>query len=328
MIDLSEREITRQWNTEKYKKPEVTIWCTTYNHEKFIAQCLDSFLMQKTNFPFEIIVHDDASLDHTSEIIREYETKYPSIIKPIIEEENLYSRDLLLFGLIMVKHINTKYVATCEGDDYWSDEGKLQKQYDFMESNHEYSAIGHLTRAIDSSNQDVVGSFIDSVPGEYGVKENQNWQLFAHYSSYFYRNIFLKMTDREINNFFSLSVPGDRSYPILFMKYGKLYVLPEEMSVYRYMSCPTSFTCQKENHSIYKCYMESVNLDKYAMSIGIDVDYSQHQKKLLCNAFRLLVKSGNRDFIRIIHIRNNYIRDFGICFAFVLKRIWNKILHH
>ncbi|MDD7430896.1 MAG: hypothetical protein PUK38_03310, partial [Coriobacteriaceae bacterium] len=75
--------------------------------------------------------------------------------------------------------------------------------------------------------------------------------LFAHYSSYFYRNIFLKMTDREINNFFSLSVPGDRSYPILFMKYGKLYVLPEEMSVYRYMSCPTSFTCQKENHSIY-----------------------------------------------------------------------------
>ena len=66
--------------------------------------------MQKTNFPFEIIVHDDASLDHTSEIIREYETKYPSIIKPIIEEENLYSRDLLLFRLIMVKHINTKYV--------------------------------------------------------------------------------------------------------------------------------------------------------------------------------------------------------------------------
>ena len=328
MIDLSEREITRQWNTEKYKKPEVTIWCTTYNHEKFIAQCLDSFLMQKTNFPFEIIVHDDASLDHTSEIIREYETKYPSIIKPIIEEENLYSRDLLLFRLIMVKHINTKYVATCEGDDYWSDECKLQKQYDFMECNQEYSAIGHLTRTIDSSNQDVVGSFIDSVTGEYGVKENQNWQLFAHYSSYFYRNIFLKMTDREKNNFFSLSVPGDRSYPILFMKYGKLYVLPEEMSVYRYMSCPTSFTCQKENHSIYKCYMESVNLDKYAMSIGIDVDYSQHQKKLLCNAFGLLVKSGNRDFIRIIHIRNNYIRDFGICFVFVLKRVWNKILHH
>lgn len=115
--------------------PLVTIRCLVYNHEPYLRQCLDGFVMQKTNFPFEAIVHDDASTDRSAEIIREYAEKYPDIIKPIFEKENQYSKHDGTIGKIMREHTKGKYVAMCEGDDYWIDPLKLQKQVDLMENN-------------------------------------------------------------------------------------------------------------------------------------------------------------------------------------------------
>ena len=115
--------------------PLVTIRCLVYNHEPYLRQCLDGFVMQKTNFPFEAIVHDDASTDRSAEIIREYAEKYPNIIKPIFETENLYSKHDGSIRKVMYEHTKGKYVAICEGDDYWIDPYKLQKQVDILESN-------------------------------------------------------------------------------------------------------------------------------------------------------------------------------------------------
>lgn len=110
----------------------VSIWCLVYNHEPYIRQCLDGIVMQKTNFRFEAIVHDDASTDGTASIIKEYAEKYPNIIKPIFEKENQYSKyDGSLEG-IMKENCIGKYIAFCEGDDYWTDPLKLQKQVDAM----------------------------------------------------------------------------------------------------------------------------------------------------------------------------------------------------
>ena len=117
----------------------VTIRCITYNHEPYIRQCLEGFVMQKTNFRFEAIVHDDASTDGTAVIIREYAEKYPEIIKPIFETENQYSKHDGSLRRIMNEHTHGKYIALCEGDDYWIDPLKLQKQVDFLELNKEYS---------------------------------------------------------------------------------------------------------------------------------------------------------------------------------------------
>ena len=116
----------------------VTILCLVYNHESYIRQCLEGFVMQKTNFRFEAIVHDDASTDGTAAIIREYAEKYPDIIKPIFETENQYSKGDGSLGRIMTAHTHGKYVAICEGDDYWIDPLKLQRQVDFLEGNPEY----------------------------------------------------------------------------------------------------------------------------------------------------------------------------------------------
>ncbi len=116
----------------------VTIRCLTYNHEPYIRQCLEGFVMQQTNFKFEAIVHDDASTDGTAAIVREYAEKYPDIIKPIFQTENQYSKRDGSIRRIMNEHIRGKYIAMCEGDDYWIDPLKLQKQVDFLEENEEY----------------------------------------------------------------------------------------------------------------------------------------------------------------------------------------------
>ena len=120
----------------------VTIRCLTYNHEPYIRQCLEGFVMQKTNFRFEAIVHDDASTDGTAMIVKEYAEKYPDIIKPIFEIENQYSKHNGSLRRIMNEHTHGKYVAMCEGDDYWIDPLKLQKQVDFMENHSNVSLCG------------------------------------------------------------------------------------------------------------------------------------------------------------------------------------------
>lgn len=112
----------------------VSVVCNAYNHEKYIRSALEGFVMQKTTFPFEVLIHDDASTDRTAEIIREYEIKYPEIIKPIYSKENQYSKRDGSLIRIQYGRVQGKYIAICEGDDYWTDPLKLQKQYDLLES--------------------------------------------------------------------------------------------------------------------------------------------------------------------------------------------------
>lgn len=130
---------------EMSKVPMVSISCFVYNHEPYLRQCLEGFVMQKTNFPFEAIVHDDASNDGSAAIIREYAEMYPDIIKPIYETENLFSRHdgSLRRAMDDAIHPASKYIAYCEGDDYWTDPNKLQLQVDFLESHPDYYMSCH-----------------------------------------------------------------------------------------------------------------------------------------------------------------------------------------
>lgn len=117
----------------------VSVCCLTYNHAKYICQCLDGILMQVTNFKYEVLIHDDCSTDGTADIIRDYERKYPDILKPIIEEENQLQNGKPSGSVVWnYPRAEGKYVAICEGDDYWIDPFKLQKQVDFLEGNNQY----------------------------------------------------------------------------------------------------------------------------------------------------------------------------------------------
>lgn len=128
----TEYEITINWQ-DSVNEPVVSICCVTYNHESFIEDAINGFLIQETDFPFEILIHDDASTDRTADIIREYEAKYPKLIKPIYQTENQYSKNIRPMWDFLYPKVEGKYCAFCEGDDYWIDPKKLQKQVDYLE---------------------------------------------------------------------------------------------------------------------------------------------------------------------------------------------------
>ena len=132
----TQEEIISQWG--QYSSPLVSICCVTYNHQQYIHEAVNSFLIQRTSFPFEILIHDDASTDGTTDIVLEYAKRYPDIIKPIIQTVNQYKQGGLINPRFVFPKARGKYIALCEGDDYWTDETKLEKQVLFLENNPDY----------------------------------------------------------------------------------------------------------------------------------------------------------------------------------------------
>jgi len=124
-------------------RPTVSICCITYNHAPYIRSALDGFLMQETDFAYEILIHDDASTDGTADIIREYTARYPDIIKPILREENQYSKGISNISIFNFPRARGEFIAMCEGDDYWTDPHKLQKQVDYLRAHPDCALCFH-----------------------------------------------------------------------------------------------------------------------------------------------------------------------------------------
>lgn len=144
------------------EEPLVSICCISFNHAAYIRKCLEGFLMQETTFKYEILINDDASTDDTQDIIKSYEAKYPEIIKPILHVENQYSKGLggkmnIMFNFPRAKG---KYIAMCEGDDYWTDPFKLQKQVDFLEAHAGFSLAcgGFIKKHVDVEEEVIIKS--------------------------------------------------------------------------------------------------------------------------------------------------------------------------
>lgn len=207
---------------------KVTIQCTVYNHEPFLRQCLDGFVMQKTDFRFEAIVHDDASTDGSAAIIREYAEKYPEIIKPIFEKENLYSKRDGSLRRVMYANTHGKYVAICEGDDYWTDPYKLQKQVDFLESHPDYVMCSHRWREY-MQTEDAF-SEIAEFP-ESGVEYDLN--TLVHGKWFFQPLTVVYRRDALDLDRFTYKYAIDVVLFYELLKQGKGYCLPDVMAVYR-----------------------------------------------------------------------------------------------
>lgn len=303
MLMRTESEIIGNWNSDL---PLVSISCITYNHEKYISQCLDGMLAQRTDFPFEIIVHDDASTDDTAQIIKQYEQMYPNIVKPIYETENQYSKGAGNIFRVMNPHLRGKYIAVCEGDDYWCDADKLQRQFDFLESHDDYFAVGHMTRSIDRNGNEIA-TFIDCKPGEYTLKDLENWQLFAHASSYFSRNYVTLLSGELYDRYLNVRCPGDRKMPLLFLYGGKACVLPEVSSVYRFQSTATSFTSNPENCRWHRLWLEAYDLSKFARILGVDLHFRERKKQFLYTALNEYFKGRKEEYRAIARISHTTI---------------------
>lgn len=144
----------------------VSVCCTAYNHENFIVDAIESFLFQRTNFVFEIIIHDDASTDRTQNIIKHYKDRYPNLIKTIFQKENKYSKGIKPWSNFVFPITRGKYIAICEGDDYWTDPYKLHKQVDFLEANPDYGMVHTGVQVVDKNGELILISDSEKPSGD------------------------------------------------------------------------------------------------------------------------------------------------------------------
>lgn len=216
----------------KTERKEVTVYCLAYNHEKYIAECIESVVNQKTSFSFQLVIHDDASTDNTQKIIMNYQKKYPDIIIPIFQDANQYSKGIKIYKEFIEPSIDTEYIAVCEGDDFWSDNYKLQMQYDYMQNNPDCSLCVHNTERVDEDGTPKKIFFNSSMNDReydaHDIIEAKGGGLF-HTSSFFYR-----YSDRlNMPNEFIMKGAGDYSLSIYLSTIGKVHYIGKVMSCYR-----------------------------------------------------------------------------------------------
>lgn len=228
-MDTNDKKIIEEnfikWNIPRPQQDYmVVIHCSTYNHGKYIEDALKGFVMQQTKFPFCAIVIDDGSTDNATEIIRRYAELYPENIKPILLGENHMqhgkSRDPYFKEWWSV----AKYIAMCEGDDYWTDPLKLQKQVDFLEENGDYVLSFHDARIIDEEGNLITESKIKLNLTEKMYRDWSDFDLMCGYTPFtptvVYRREVRAKVGREMYKAKGL-INGDTIVASLIGKYGK-----------------------------------------------------------------------------------------------------------
>lgn len=213
----------------------VDVMCTVYNHGKYLAQALDSILMQETDFPVRIVIHDDASTDDSAEIIRAYQAKHPDRIVAVIEEENLYQNGESI-GLKMVPYYTAKYIAVCEGDDFWTDPHKLQTQVDYLERNPDCMALYHNILPVDGNGQydeSLRGIYPELPEGDYTDREIREFKMKTQTASLVFRNYYLWLDDAQKERLLTAKLNGDIRKLIVCGALGRVHYLPDVMTAHR-----------------------------------------------------------------------------------------------
>jgi len=201
--------------------PTVSICCITYNQEKFLRKTLDSFIMQETDFSYEVLINDDKSTDNTPKIIKEYVKKYPDIIKPVFNKKNLGAVKNFFTNF---ERSTGKFVAICEGDDYWTDPKKLQKQVDFLKKNQKYSICFHSVKV-----------HHDGIKKEDYIFPRKRFNLTVNEllkRNFIQTNSVMYRRQKKYNLSTADFLPGDWYLHIYHAKFGEIGFIDEVMSVY------------------------------------------------------------------------------------------------
>ncbi len=220
---------------------KISIMCAVYNHEKYIRQALDGILMQKTNFDYEVIINDDASTDGSANIIMEYQKLYPDKIKAILREENLYSKGVC-WHTKLYKYFRGEYIAICEGDDYWTDPMKLQKQIDLLDKHPEYIGCGHNVHIVDDNGEiqyNTPMGALHYVDNDI-IKDISNIYIegrFVHSCSLvFSKKVLDKVVASHFEQYNNIDIMGDMKLAALLSVNGLFYQFEDIMSCYRHIT--------------------------------------------------------------------------------------------
>lgn len=262
-------------------QPVVSICCITYNHEKYIRDCIEGFLMQKTTFPIEIIIHDDASTDGTTQIIKEYAEKNTDLFVIILQTENQYSKGGgSIYARFVFPRARGKYIALCEGDDYWTDPLKLQKQVDILEQNSDYSLVFHnaILKNVYSGKEELFNK--RKMSKSFKLKDVILKSWFTPTASFVFRK-------ENVQTEFYNNVNGDMQIVLNSVLKGKLYYIDSIMSVYNYGTTYSAsrsssrkalykkalnFLTLIDNKTKYK-YLFFTSLKRIKITVGMFLNY-------------------------------------------------------
>jgi len=262
--------------------PLVSVSLVAYNASAYIKDAIEGCLMQQTSFPFEIIIHDDASQDQTPQIILDYSSNHPDKIIPIIQTINQFSQGHEINARINIPKARGKYIAFLEADDYWIDPLKLQKQVDFMEKHPEVSMCFTATKEIESSGSNKVT--IKRYRNHDSVCSSEDVILMGGRLVNMGSALVRKSIYDELPEWYHYSQIWDNTVPLLALTHGKIQYLNEVTAVYRY-NVPGSWT--QKNVKNYKGRTHSIGRS-LALLDGFNEDTDYQYDKLIKRKTRLI----------------------------------------
>ncbi|MFJ5717807.1 glycosyltransferase [Neobacillus sp. NPDC093127] len=297
---------------------KVSIAVITYNHEQYIRKAIESILSQNVNFEYEIVIGDDCSPDSTQKILLEYKKMYPNKFKMILRERNIGATKNL-YDVVM--NCKGQYIAQLEGDDYWTDQLKLQKQVDFLEENKEYICTSHYCRYVDINGKPLYGGEFDLwktlyLSDEiYKFSHLKNGMLAGQTSTFVYRNIFLEPKHDFSIIYKAHNFIGDTAINLILLGLGKIYCINEIMSDYRLVRSETgsSFTSHiARRNPYYEVYLMWVMLSKYSLE---NFSVKLNPNRILGVAIAKFIKNRTKEnfnvVIKIMFAEKNIISIFN-----------------
>lgn len=271
--------------------PLVSVGVLTYNHEEYIAQALDSILMQETDFPVEIVVGEDCSQDGTRDIVRKYAAQYPDRIRALLHEENLGVNGN---ACAVRAACSGKYLAMLDGDNYWTCPHKLQKQVSFLEEHPEFIGSAHKVRVVDRfgelSQETYYAMHCDDAV--YTLHHAEIGMLPGQMGTWVFRNVFRDFTPEQHRLYKECASVGDSKMALMLSLYGDFYCHREVMSAFRLITDGKSFSSRSYTENLSLSYIhwaeERERLAKEAF--GRDVDFTIVKQDAAYHAFVALAK--------------------------------------
>lgn len=318
MIDKTEQQIMQNWKTDEMM---VSITCVAFNHEAYIRTTLDSFLMQETTFPFEILINDDVSTDSTIEILKTYESKFPNIVKPVYQTENQYSKGINTMA-ILFPYIKGKYIAFCDGDDYWIDKEKLQIQVDAMELHPEVDLSFHASyKDVNGDRTEVMAKRSNGnkiFPVKYSILGHGD---FAETASMMFTNSLIS----SLPSWFDRAMPGDYVSEVMGAERGGSLYIDRIMSAYR-AGLEGGWTEAELRKSTEQRKESLSNIENQLNFLDDYLDKKYHQD------FSTVIHNDRFDFISMvsndINIKKEMYSQYKNDFSLVEKLKWHLLYKH
>lgn len=315
IYNLPGKEKVAEYKNAAPNKPIVSVCVTTYNHGKFIKQCLDSILEQQTNFDYELLLGEDDSTDKTREICKEYADKYPKKVRLFLHSrKNVIRIDGQPTGrynfLFNFSRARGKYIALCDGDDYWTDRHKLQKQVDFMNGNKEYALCFHPVQVLGGGREEIYPAEKPKLTILELLKRN-----YIQTNSVMYRRQKLVDISTDI-------MPGDWHMHLYHAKFGKIGYLDDVMSVYRRHAGGIWASSNKTDRSEFWNKFGQSHLRMYGVLLemyGYNLEYREAIAQNIQDAVVAILNASKDGAIKIPGVRADYLDFLSILIAQFIK---------